>query len=108
LVIHAVGGVGIVFVGERVAVACGLRDGLIAGQKPKAPIVLIPRDRAPAAQLGVGLDFVEVERIGVVIKVHPYVIADLWPCCHRKTLQHKESVGSAQAGDGALARLPSY
>ena len=58
LVAHAVGGVGFVLVRERFAVARRLRDRVVAGDEPESAVVLVPRDRAPASQVGVDLEFV--------------------------------------------------
>ena len=50
---------------------------VVAGDEPESAVLLVPRDRAPAAQLGVDRRFVEVELVGVVIEVDDHVGADV-------------------------------
>src|SRR3954463_9994366 len=77
LVIHAVGGVRFVFVGEGVAVARDPFHRVVTGDVPEAAVLLVPRDGAPTAQLGVELFLVEAELVGVVIESDDRVGTDV-------------------------------
>ena len=70
LVVHAVGGVGLVLVREGVAVAGGLRHRVVAGDEPESAVVLVPRDRASTAEVRVDFPLVEVEVVGMMVEVN--------------------------------------
>src|SRR4051812_42153884 len=77
LVIHAIGGVRFVPVGERVAVARDLFHRVVTGYVPEAAVPLVPRHRASAAQVRVELFLVEAELVGVVIEADDRVGTDV-------------------------------
>ncbi len=93
LVVHAVGGVGLVFVREGGAVPGGMRNGVVAAQEPETAVVLVPRDRTLLPELGVDRLLVEVELVGVMVEVDNHVGADVWAGSHRKVLQRNEICG---------------
>src|SRR5215217_6589251 len=68
LVIHAVRGVRFVLVREGVAVSRHPFDRVVTGDVPESAVLLVPRDRAPAAKFGVDLFFVAGELVGMVIE----------------------------------------
>src|SRR6478609_5989429 len=76
LVIHAVGGVGLVLVGKRVAVACDLLDCAVTRDVPESAVLLVPRDGALAAEVGVEFALVEIELVGMVIESDDHVGID--------------------------------
>ena len=82
LVVDAVCGVGFVSVGEGVVVAGGLAHRGVAAEEPEAVVVLVPRDRAFLAQLGVDRALVAVEFVGVVVEVDYCVVGDVGTGCH--------------------------
>src|SRR6185312_17036172 len=55
LVIHAVGGIWLVLVRKRVAVSRDLFHRVVTGDVPESAVLLVPRDGAPAAEIGVDL-----------------------------------------------------
>src|SRR6185369_11663675 len=77
LVIHAVGGIWLVLVRKRVAVSRDLFHRVVTGDVPESAVLLVPRDGAPAAEIGVDLSLVEVELVGVVIESDDRVDTDV-------------------------------
>ena len=77
LVVHAVGGIRFVLVRERVAVSRDLFHRVVTGDVPESAVLLVPRDGAPAAEIGVDLSLVEVELVGVVIESDDRVGTDV-------------------------------
>ena len=77
LVVHAVGGVGIISVRERVAVACDLLHLVVTADVPKPAVLLVPGDGAAVAQLCVDLFLTQIEVLGVVIESDDHVGADV-------------------------------
>jgi hypothetical protein len=77
LIAHPVGGVGFVLVREDLAVACDRCDGVVAGDEPEPAVVLVPGDRASAAQLGVDPEFVAVVGIRMMVDIDDCIGADV-------------------------------
>ncbi len=92
LVVDAVCGVGLVFVGEGVVVSGGLAHRVVAAEVPEAVVVLVPRDRAFLSQFGVDRSLVEVELVGVVVEVDHRVVGDVGTGCHREVLQPRREL----------------
>ena len=69
LVADAVVGVGVVFVGERIAISGDLADLVVARNEPETAVVLVPRDRTATTQIGVDRELVLVELIRMVVEI---------------------------------------
>ena len=77
LVVDAVRSPRFVLVRERVAVPRRLGDRVVTGDEPESAVFRVPRDRTPASQVGVDLEFVVAVRTGVVIEVDDNVGTDV-------------------------------
>lgn len=77
LVVHAVVGVGFVFVGEGGVVSGCLADGVVAAEVPKPVVLRVPRDRAFTSQVGVVRVLVRVELVGVVVEIDDRIVRDV-------------------------------
>jgi hypothetical protein len=62
---------------KGVAVARDLLHRVVTRDVPETAVLLVPRHRAPAAEVGVDLLFVQVELVGVVIESDDHVGTDV-------------------------------
>jgi hypothetical protein len=83
LIVHTVGGIRLVLVGERVAIAGGLAYRVVTGEEPESAVVLIPCHRTSSAEIGVDHQFVEVEFVGMMIEIHHHVGINIGTRSHR-------------------------
>jgi hypothetical protein len=67
-----------VLVDERVTVSSGLRHRVVTRDVPESAVVLVPRDRAPTAEVRVDFPLVEVELVGVMVEINDCVGGDVW------------------------------
>jgi hypothetical protein len=80
LIADAVFVVGLLFVGEGVAVAGGPADRVVAAEVPEPAVVGVPGDGAATSEVGVDGQLIEVECVGVMVEVDDRVRADVWAC----------------------------